>query len=110
LRFPVKNDVLDQDTSRRTKVLVSPNYIRFKASRSANRPRCEDTHCIYAKYREVCVGEWDFAKCQKSRSGPENEDPEIAIYLNSLAGLQADDHGHDMHRRRRKFGRNLQRL
>src|ERR1700710_2331916 len=34
LRFPVKNDVLGQDTSRRIKVLVSPNYIRFKPSRS----------------------------------------------------------------------------
>src|ERR1700733_13687572 len=33
-RFPIKNDVLNQDTSRRTKVLVSPNYIRFKPSRS----------------------------------------------------------------------------
>src|SRR5436305_14574750 len=33
-RFPVKNDVLNQDTSRRIKVLVSPNYIRFKSSRS----------------------------------------------------------------------------
>src|SRR6266850_4249160 len=32
LRFPVKNDVLNQDTSRRIKVLVSPNYIRFKPS------------------------------------------------------------------------------
>src|SRR5882757_3661658 len=33
LRFPIKNDVLNQDTSRRIKVLVSPNYIRFKPSR-----------------------------------------------------------------------------
>src|ERR1700730_18610756 len=43
LRFPVKNDVLNQDTSRRVKVLVSPNYIRFKPSRSGNSPRCG--HC-----------------------------------------------------------------
>src|SRR5438270_11378365 len=40
LRFPVKNDVLNQDTSRRIKVLVSPNYIRFKPGCSANRSRC----------------------------------------------------------------------
>jgi hypothetical protein len=51
-----------------------------------------------------------FCEMSKSRSGPENEHPEIAISVNILVGLQADDHGHDMHRRRRKFGRNLQRL
>src|SRR3954452_23967800 len=50
LRFPVKNDVLDQDTSRRTKVLVSPNYIRFKASRSRNRPHCGHCTGSFAKY------------------------------------------------------------
>src|SRR5882672_185432 len=37
LRFPVKNDVLDQDTSRRIKVLVSPNYIRFNQGRRCSK-------------------------------------------------------------------------
>src|ERR1700748_3096600 len=41
LRFPIKNEVLNQDTSRRIKVLVSPNYIRFNPSRSGNRPRAD---------------------------------------------------------------------
>src|SRR3981081_1664859 len=66
LRFPVKNDVLDQDTSRRTKVLVSPNYIRFKPSCSTNRPRCGHALHFAKIRRQVCAGEWEFAKCQKA--------------------------------------------
>src|SRR5258708_26165364 len=55
LRFPVKNDVLGQDTSRRIKVLVSPNYIRFKPSRSGNKPRCVQCTGSFAKYTDSFV-------------------------------------------------------
>src|SRR5882757_1933453 len=70
LRFPIKNDVLDQDTSRRIKVLVSPNYIRFKPSRSGEQTRLRTLHWIVCKiHRQVCAGERDFAKVSKSRNG-----------------------------------------
>src|ERR1700710_3137433 len=66
LRFPVKNDVLSQDTSRRIKVLVSPNYIRFKPSRSGNRP-LRTLHRIVRKiHRQDCADERDFAKGQEA--------------------------------------------
>src|SRR3981081_2667516 len=61
LRFPVKNDVLNQDTSRRTKVLVSPNYIRFKPSRSGEQATLRTLHRIVCKiHKQVCAGERGF--------------------------------------------------
>src|ERR1700716_1887947 len=70
LRFPVKNDVLDQDTSRRIKVLVSPNYIRFKPSRSGEQTRLRPVHGIARKiHRRVCAGEREFREVSRSRHG-----------------------------------------
>jgi hypothetical protein len=66
LRFPVKNDVLNQDTSRRIKVLVSPNYIRFKPSHGCwEQPLCN--HCIggLQNFAGSLVLATAFSKCQK---------------------------------------------
>src|SRR5882762_1934199 len=61
LRFPVKNDVLNQDTSRRSKVLVSPNYIRFKPSRSGEQATLATLHWIVRKiHKQICAGERGF--------------------------------------------------
>jgi hypothetical protein len=85
LRFPVKNDVLGQDTSRRIKVLVSPNYIRFKPSRSGNRPRYQTRHCIGCKiHRQVSAGALDFCQVSKSRNGRRIFEIQIAFYFNIL--------------------------
>src|SRR3954447_22424674 len=72
LRFPVKNDVLNQDTSRRIKVLVSPNYIRFKPSRSQSRPHCGHRIRSFTNYTNSFVlANGDFAKCQKAATDRE---------------------------------------
>src|SRR5712671_5563356 len=67
LRFPVKNDVLNLDTSRRIKVLVSPNYIRFKPVVRGNSPRCGHCTGSFARYTNSFVlANGDFEKCQKA--------------------------------------------
>src|SRR5882757_4525468 len=72
LRFPVKNDVLNEDTSRRIKVLVSPNYIRFKPSCSGEQTALRTLHWIACKiHGQVSAGERDFAKCQKAATDME---------------------------------------
>src|ERR1700716_1355314 len=61
LRFPVKSDVLNQDTSRRIKVLVSPNYIRFKPSRSGKQPTLRTLHWIICTiHKQLWAGERGF--------------------------------------------------
>jgi hypothetical protein len=71
-RFPIKNDVLNQDTSRRTKVLVSPNYIRFKPSRSGEQTTLRTPHGSFARYTNGPVlANGDFEKCQKAATNRE---------------------------------------
>ena len=70
LRFPVKNDVLNQDTSRRIKVLVSPNYIRFKQVVRTTHHAARHCTGSFAKYTDrFMLANGDFARCQKGRSG-----------------------------------------
>src|SRR4051794_25379463 len=68
LRFPVKNDVLNQDTSRRIKVLVSPNYIRFKPSRPGATDQAAET--ALDRLQNTLAG-LDFAKRQKAATDGE---------------------------------------